>query len=212
MKLLMVRASPYARKVRVFAAERGLADRLEITHVNPHQRPPELVKVNPLSKVPTLIDDEGVAHIDSFCICLYLDTLGAATPLIPLSGPDFLKIFQRHALADGLMDCTVARRVESIRPPHGDQARALERDRLTGARVMDHFENAVTTLGDRIALDTITLACALSYVDFRCPEDAWRESRPNLARWHERFSARPSMQGSEYVDYDPAPIDGKIND
>lgn len=200
MELLTTPASPYARQVIVFAAERGLADRMALVHVNPHVRPAELVAANPLSKVPTLIADDGRAFPDSLAICMYLDTLGTAPPLIPWNAPESFDVFERYVLARGLMDVMVGRRVESLRPAHGDQARALERDRQTGIRVMDRFEEAVADLGDRVALDTIAVACALSYVAYRFPGDAWQDGRPRLSRWYETFAARESMRSSPYFE------------
>jgi hypothetical protein len=32
------------------------------------------------------------------------------------------------------------------------------------------------------------------YLDFRFSSDDWRKGRPQLAAWHKRFAARPSMK------------------
>jgi glutathione S-transferase len=34
----------------------------------------------------------------------------------------------------------------------------------------------------------------LGYLDFRFPQEAWRESCPALARWYEKIVERPSMK------------------
>lgn len=198
MKLFMVGASPYARKVLVLAAERGLRDRIEPVGANPHTRPAELVAANPLSKVPTLIADDGEVHIDSLAICLYLDTLGDHPPLALPEGPERWPVLQRHALANGVLDCAVSRRMESQLTPEPDRLAWMERQASTGARVLDRFEETVAVLRDRVALDTITLACALSYLDFRFPEDEWRATRPALTAWHAEFEQRPSMQATQF--------------
>lgn len=198
VKLFMVGASPYARKVRALAAERGLHDRIEPVIANPHARPGELVEVNPLSKVPTLVADDGSVHIDSLAICLYLDTLGAAAPLLPLDGPDRWAVLQRHALAHGVMDCSVARRVEGQLASEPGRVATMQRHFLTTGRVLDRFEATVGALAGAVALDTVTLACALSYLDFRFPQDGWRSHRPRLAAWHADFEKRPSMKLTEY--------------
>ena len=198
MKLLMVGASPYARKVRVFAAERGLHDSLEIVISNPHVRPPELVAENPLSKVPTLIAEDGTAHIDSLAICLYLDSLGSAPPLVPAGGAERWAVLQRHALGHGVMDCAVFRRVESLLPPEKDRLATMEKHYQTTVRVLDRFEGAMVPEPGKVALDTLTLACALSYIDFRHPGDNWRDNRPRLSAWHAEFARRPSMQSTEF--------------
>ena len=198
MKLFMVGASPYARKVLVFATERGLRDRIEPVIANPHERPPELVEANPLSKVPTLIADDGSVHVDSLAICFYLDTLGDAPPLALLEGPDRWPVMQGHAFANGIMDAAVTRRMESLRAAEPDRLAWMERQHKTITRVLDRFE-ATDRLSDEPRLDTITLACALSYLDFRFADDPWRHGRPLLADWHARFEERPSMQQSRFT-------------
>lgn len=190
----MVGASPYARKVMALAAERGLHDRIEPVIANPHKRPPALLAANPLSKVPTLVADDGSVHIDSLAICLYLDALGDDPPLMPLDGADRWPVMQRHALADGIMDCSVIRRTEGQLARDPDRIAWMEKQFLTTVRALDRFEATVATFADSIALDTLTLACALSYLDFRLPGDEWRANRPRLAAWHAVFEKRPSMQ------------------
>lgn len=198
MQLFMVGASPYARKVLAVAVERGIRQRIEVVVQNPHQRPPELVAANPLSKVPTLITEDDTVHIDSFAICSFLDTIGKAPQLIPLTGPERFPVLQRHALAHGIMDCSVSRRVDSLLPAEKDRTATMEKHRQTTIRVLDRFEHKIRDLGSSVAIDTITLACGLSYLDFRFPDDNWREGRPGLAAWHKNFEQRPSMEQTRF--------------
>jgi hypothetical protein len=37
------------------------------------------------------------------------------------------------------------------------------------------------------------VGCSLGYLDFRFPQDQWRNGRPNLGAWYEEFAKRPSM-------------------
>jgi glutathione S-transferase len=200
MKLFMVGASPYARKVRVVAAERGIDGRIEPVIENPHKRPAQLVAANPLSKVPTLIADDGFAHVDSFAICLFLDTLGDGPSLVPLDGPGRWSVMRRHALANGVMDCSVIRRMEGQLAPEPDRLAWTERQFQTTGRILDHLEETSSAFAGAIAIDTITLACALSYLDFRFPDDDWRQGRPRLAAWHAEFEKRPSMMTTQFRD------------
>lgn len=194
----MVGASPYARKVRVAAAERGLLDGIEIVTANPHQRPPDLVAANPLSKVPTLVADDGSVHIDSLAICLYLDTLGDAPPLVMVEGPQKWTILRRHALAHGVMDSSVIRRMESQLAPEPDRLAWMERQLATTKRTLDWFEERTGEFAGTLTIDTLTLACALGYLDFRFPQDDWRTGRPRLAGWHAEISQRPSLRATEF--------------
>jgi glutathione S-transferase len=198
VKLFMVGASPYARKVRAAAAERGILDRITPVMANPHQRPEALVAANPLSKVPTLIADDGTVHVDSFAIALYLDTIGEAPLLVPADGSGRWRVIQRHALADGVMDCSVTRRVESQKTQEPDRVAWMNRQLDTTKRVLDRFESTVESFADEVALDTLTLACALSYLDFRFPQDGWRDGRPQLTAWHREFEKRQSMQVTQF--------------
>ena len=49
------------------------------------------------------------------------------------------------------------------------------------------------SFGDTVDIGTITIGCALGYLDFRYADEDWRATRPKLAAWFERFSERPSM-------------------
>ena len=89
MKLHYSPASPFARKVRVFALETGLDRDIEphaitVSPVNPNS---ELASDNPLMKVPTLITADGTALFDSRVICEYLDALHSGRKLFPANGP-----------------------------------------------------------------------------------------------------------------------------
>src|SRR3978361_2253905 len=62
---------------------RGLDRQIEKIPTNPHESPPDLVADNPLSKVPCLVTEDGLALFGSQLICEYLDSLGDELPLFP---------------------------------------------------------------------------------------------------------------------------------
>lgn len=193
MHLYMVGASPYARKVRAVAVALGLADRLKLVIANPHERPAELIAENPLSKVPTLVTDDGEAIPDSLTICEYLTSLVPGQDILPFEpGPARRNILHRHNLAHGIMDCAVIRRVESLKAPDPDRIAWIERQRATIRRVLDWFE-AAPELGGPMTLDRLSLAVALGFLDFRFPDEGWREGRPRLAAWQMKAEALPAL-------------------
>ena len=55
MKLYITTPSPFARKVRIVAHEKGLSERVEEIAVDPYANAPELLATNPVVQVPTLI-------------------------------------------------------------------------------------------------------------------------------------------------------------
>ena len=89
MKLYWSSRSPFVRKVMVCAHECGLAARIECvrTLVMMTRPNPDLLPVNPLGKIPTLVLDDGSALYDSTVICEYLDSLHGGSRLFPESGP-----------------------------------------------------------------------------------------------------------------------------
>lgn len=192
MKLFIVGASPFARKVRAAAEQLHLSNGIEIVIANPHERPPELLMHNPLSKIPTLVDDFGNVHTDSYAICEYLDSLSSRFDLIPQTGRQRHDVQFRHALAHGVMECAVIRRVESLKAEDGDRAAWMKRQELTIGRVLNWFEDDAKLDGPS-TLDRLTLGAALGFLDFRFPDDGWREERPRLAKWFEAYEKTPPM-------------------
>jgi glutathione S-transferase len=57
-------------------------------------------------------------------------------------------------------------------------------------------EGAAKTDGKRFDIGTLTVACALGYLDFRFPQLEWRSGHPEAAAWFAATSERPSLQRS----------------
>jgi glutathione S-transferase len=115
MRIAYSPASPYVRKVMACAIARGLDGRIEKWAVSTTDD--ALLPVNPLSKVPSLVTDDGVALLyDSPAICEYLDSLGDAPRLFPTAGPARWTALRRQALGDGIMDASQPRRREIALP------------------------------------------------------------------------------------------------
>jgi glutathione S-transferase len=100
MKLAYSPASPYVRKVNACAIARGIDKQIERWKVGTTD--PALLEFNPLSKVPTLITDDGARLYDSPVICEYLDSVGSAPKLFPAAGP------ARPQISPGTTTCATA--------------------------------------------------------------------------------------------------------
>lgn len=195
MQLLISPTSPYARKTRVFAREKGLLDRIEEVSLNPHQDPAELLAQNRLGKIPVLVRDEGDALHDSPVICEYLDSLTADPRLIPETGDARWAALRAQALADGILDLAVAIVMERARPE-------TEQSQKSVARWREKIERAVGGMGEALGnvpagsfnLGCIACAVTLGYLDFRLPEYDWRGAQPELIDWYANVAARPSME------------------
>src|SRR6185295_13126180 len=115
MKLAYSPASPYVRKVTACAIKRGIDKQIERMKISTTD--PELLKYNALSKVPTLITDDGACLFDSPVICEYLDSIGSAPKLFPAPGPSRWKRRTQDALADDSSTAMQPRRSEITLPP-----------------------------------------------------------------------------------------------
>ena len=192
-------ASPFARKVRVVARETGLAGRIEEinTVVSPVKPNAELARENPLVKIPALATPDLGTLYDSAVICEYLDSLHRGTPLFPAAGPERWRTLRLQALGDGILEASVLMRYESAVRPELLQWSDWNAGQLTKVRGgLDALEQECPGWGERFAIGQITAACVLGYLDFRFPQEAWRESRPALARWYESIAQRASMKAT----------------
>ena len=198
MKLRYSAASPYVRKVMIVAHECGLADRIEkvTTAVVPIKANDELKAENPLVKVPSLTTDDGETLYDSPVICEYLDSLHKSTRMFPAAGPARWTALRRQALGDGVLDAAILTRYETgVRPKElqwGDWIDGQMR-KVRGA--LDAVERE--SVDAPFDIGTLTIACALGYLDFRFPTEDWRKTRPRLAAWFTETARRPSMKATE---------------
>ena len=194
MKLRFSGTSPFVRKVVIQALETGLDSKIE--RITTATTDPVLAKENPLSKVPSLTLDDGTHLYDSPVICEYLDSLHGGAKMFPASGQARWTALRRQALADGMMDAAVARRGESRRPANEQSPAGMELQRAKVVAGLDVLEAEADKLGSGIDIGLISIACALSYLDFRFASEEWRKGHPKLARWFEAFAKRPSMQST----------------
>lgn len=188
MKLFYSPNSPYARKCRVIALEKNIE--LELVEINVADEPKELLAVNPIGKIPALVTDEGVALCDSPVICEYLDSLSEPS-LIPESGKARFDCLELAALADGIMDASVAIVLEGRRPEDKQWDGWVKRQQ---GKIERTIAQAAKQNLDEINLGTLALGVALAYVSFRQPEINWREANPELAKWLDAVAARPAMK------------------
>jgi glutathione S-transferase len=198
MKLSYAPTSPYVRKVMVLAIETGLDKKIEkqtvaTTPVAPH---PDIRARNPLAKVPAMQAD-GMTLYDSPVICEYLDTRHKRKKVFPAKGKARFNALRQQAMGDGLLDAALLVRYELTLRDEPMRSKAwidAQMAKIRGA--LDQMEREAGTLKNALTIGTITFGCALGYLDFRFPDEHWRDGRKKLARWYEKFAQRPSMQAT----------------
>jgi glutathione S-transferase len=189
MLLYFSPTSPYVRKVSVTASELGIA--LDREAVAVHAFPSDYGKINPVNRIPALRLDDGSMMFDSRVICEYLDTLKGSR-LLPPSGPARWQVLKRQVLGDGILDAAVPRIGEVGRPAAQQSPGRLAEYERSIRQTLDALEAGVGELRG-LDLGTIAVGCGLGYLDFRFPQDQWRNGRPNLAAWYGEFAKRPAM-------------------
>ena len=193
MKLRYSLTSPYVRKVVVCALELGIDGRIERIATNTADPANGLAADNPLAKVPALLTDDIGPLYDSPVICEYLDSLQGAPKLHPAAGPARWVALRRQALADGMTDAAILRRLEEMRPPGEQSPTWIVKQQAKVEAGLDALEREAAGFAKDPSIDQIAVGCALGYLDFRFASLGWRDTRPHATAWFERFGARPSM-------------------
>ena len=195
--------SPYVRKVMVAAHELGLADRLNCVRTvvggtTPHL---DLMKENPLGKIPTLVLEDGTFLYDSPVVCEYLDTLHSGPKLFPAAGPERFTALRRQALGSGMIDMGLLLLGERFRPEERRSQAHMDIWTLklqTSAAALEQEADALAA--SPFSIGHIAIGVALSYLDFRFDALKWRDGHPRLAAWYATFNARPSSQATQLAE------------
>ena len=196
MKLLYSPTSPYARKVRVVAAEK----RIEIEMVTVVLSAPDcpVNDHNPLGKIPVLIMDDGDSLFDSRVIVEYLDNRTPLAHLIPQNHNQKIWVRRWEALADGVCDAAVAALMESRRPENLQDAASIAKQLGKVERglkaLSDDLGDSKWCVDDTFSLADIALGCLLGYLDLRYQHINWQEQYPNLAKHYAELMKRPSFR------------------
>ena len=197
LQLISATPSPYARKVRIALAEKGIAFEL-LTEV-PWNNTTSTPKFNPLEKLPVLILEDGSSVYESSYILQYLELKYPTPPMLPADVDGILAARKLEVLCDGVCDALVLTFFERMRGEGASpEWTARQRRKIDGgvkemARLVGKGDWAV---GDRFSLGDIAAGTLVGYMTVRFPELPWRTQYPNLAALSDRLEQRPSFKNS----------------
>ncbi|MEK7697538.1 MAG: glutathione S-transferase N-terminal domain-containing protein, partial [Pseudomonadota bacterium] len=133
MKLYGSLTSPYVRKLRILLREKDIP--CEFVQADAWAADSPVPRLNPLGKVPVLERNDGSALYDSPVILEYLDSLKAPA-LLASAGEERWAMLRLQALADGILDATVTRLLESRRPSAQQSPENIKRQEEKIARAL----------------------------------------------------------------------------
>lgn len=190
--------SPFARKVLVYAAERGIA--VEKRQTGPGGTDPEFLQASPFRKIPAMRD--GHFHLcDSSAIIHYLEAKYPGNPLIPSEAETRGKVVWFDEFADTILTtCVVKMFFNRIVGPRfqglaGDPAVAdvAEKDELPP--ILSYLESIAPEnflVGDALTLADIAVTSPfVNLIHLQITPD--RERYPKLMTYVDRMLTRPSF-------------------
>ena len=197
-KLLSAKPSPYARKVRIQLAEKGIPFEL-ITEV-PWDAGTQTPKYNPLEKLPVLILPDGQSVFESRYIGEWIELRHPEPALMPRDVDGLLAAKRFEVICDGTCDALILSLFETQRGPDKMSPPWLERQmrKVDGAlrelsRVLGSREFCV---GERFTMADVATGTLLGYMKVRWPHIDWPSQYPNLATFSERMEQRASFAAS----------------
>ncbi len=194
LTLLYTQNSPYARKVRIVAAEKHI----ELNQESVVLAEPDNAarQYNPLGKVPVLILPNEEAVYDSPVIAEYLDKKSPVANLIPVDNEVRVQVKRWEALADGVCDAAVAVMLEKRRQAEKQDETVIEKQQAKVINGLNAFEQALEgqewLVNNKYGLADIALACAVGYVSIRFEADIEMATQyPNLFAFYATLLERP---------------------
>ena len=170
MKLLYTINSPYARKIRIVAAEKHIDIKLEEVVLSDPDCP--VKQYNPLGKVPVLVlGDDNDSLYDSRVIAEYLDNRTPLAHLIPKDNTAKSAVRRWEALADGVCDAAIAVIMEQRKSEQKQEEAFIVRqmDKVTrGLTVLNNdLGHNKWCVDDTFSLADIAVGCMLGYIKLR---------------------------------------------
>ncbi|WP_461536332.1 glutathione S-transferase family protein [Spongorhabdus nitratireducens] len=201
MKIYETGPAPNPRRVRIFAAEKGITDieYIQLDLKKGENLTPEHKARNPLTKVPVLELDDGTCISETIAICRYFEETVPEPSLMGETAIEKATIEMWQRWCDFYFMLPVGMCFQHSTGYFADRMTPVkewgDESGKNAAKFMaflnQHLESNDYIAGDKFTVADITAVCALDFarvVGLRPSED-----QTHLLRWHKQVSARPSM-------------------
>jgi len=201
MKLYDSKSAPNPRRVRIFAAEKGLTiPTVEVDLNAKENHSPEFRAKNPLGAVPMLELDDGTCIAESVAICRYLEGIKPNPPLMGTDVTDraVVEMWQRrmeHEIFQPIANVFVHTHewFKGRRPQVPEYGEACRKHALARMKWLDEvLATRPYVAGDRYTIADITALVGIDWgrvTKTRVPPDC-----TSLLRWHELVTDRASAR------------------
>jgi glutathione S-transferase len=196
-------ASPFGRKVAIALTELGMDNAVKKIDCNPWESGAELLAANPLSKIPTLVLEDGTALYDSGVVCEHLNARDGRHRLLPADPAARVTALRRQALADGMLDAAIIIMLNRAQKPERVHRGFVVRQEQIIARAFEALEKEAQALHGHFDLGHVAIVCALDFMSHSNIAE-WRDQRPKLAQWLDAIHKRPSVARNPAVAVAPA--------
>ena len=200
MKLYSHSLAPNPRRVRIFAAEKGINLTLqEVDILAGQSRTPEFLAKNSSGGVPVLELDDGSHLSESVAICRYLEGLHPEPNLLGRDLREQADIERWNRRMELELFAAIGRTVQNTSPifqgrfkqfpEYGEAQRAVVYQRLE--RMDRELNGHQFVAGDRFTIADITALVAID-IGGRLADIKIAPELAHLTRWHNAVSKRPS--------------------
>lgn len=200
LRLYDFRYSPFARKVRVAMAEKGIrCETIAVDLMNGGQRRPEYLALNPHGRVPTLVVD-GRAIYESSAIIEYLDETHSDPPLLPADPLERARVRMIEETCDNAFIPAVAVVYQHTlgKPPEERDPKALDAGTKSIAILNQWLDEELAGRqflgGDAMSTADIAALCGVEFQQML--GIGIDRGNTRLIAWRERMNAQPSVQAS----------------
>jgi glutathione S-transferase len=194
--------APNPRRVRIFAAEKGIALPLEEVDILAGKtRTPEFLDMNSSGGLPVLELDDGSHLSESVAICRYLEALHPEPNLFGRDPREQAEIERWNRRMELELFGPIGRTIQNTNPlfkafvtqfpDYGETQRAAVHKRLE--RMDRELEGRPFVTGDRFTLADITALVAID-IGGVMANIAVPPELAQLTRWHKAVSSRPSAK------------------
>tara|TARA_B100000989_G_scaffold294138_1_gene272656 strand:- start:355 stop:960 length:606 start_codon:yes stop_codon:yes gene_type:complete len=193
MKLFMTPTSPYSRRARIAIIEAGYRNQCEEIDVSPiPENLDTLLCAHPSGKAPTLLLDNGIGLSECILIAQHMNDISEGK-LYPKDPAERLSCQTIESIGSVLMDSLFTRSSQNRLDASEQSPTILKKETDRSKRLYRALDEIVSELEGKKHMGALTVACALSYADWRGAEDNWRVKHPRLDAWMKEIKQHQSF-------------------